>query len=179
MNTEAQARSPLAASIVALLALVVVSALVGAEPAPPDGSLGPAQGPAPSLEPVDAVAAQLDALARNDDPYPGAGIEVTWAFASPANRAATGPLERFRDLFVNRAYAPMVDHLDARFSETRRTGEAALVGVILTGADGTERGYLFQLSQQRTDACAGCWMTDAVMPMPLGSGPRPPPPQAI
>lgn len=175
MNTQSHARPQLFAGILALLGLVVGSALVGAEADPGDQP----PGPAPGLEPVDAVAAQLAALSRNDEPYPGAGIEVTWAFASPANRAATGPLERFRDLFSNRAYAPMLDHVDARFSDARRAGEAALVGVILTDADGAERGYLFQLSRQRTDACDACWMTDAVMPMPVGTGGRERRPQAI
>ena len=172
MVTHPHSRSALGASLLALFALVVVSAFVGAEPGEPPG-------PAPELDPVDAVAAQLAALSHNDEPHSDAGIEVTWAFASPANRAATGPLERFKGLFTGRVYGPMVDHVAARFSETRRVGKAALVGVILTTPDGVERGYLFQLSQQQTEACAACWMTDAVMPMPVGDGRSRPAPRAI
>jgi hypothetical protein len=147
------------AACLALAALVFAAAQAGPAPVP---------APAARLGPADAVRLQLEALAHNDEPFPGAGIQATWAFASPANRAATGPLPHFRAMFEGRLYGPMVDHVAARYSAARRVGEHALVGVVLTASDGRERGYLFQLSRQDTEACRGCWMTDAVMPVPVG-----------
>jgi hypothetical protein len=137
-----------------------------------DGMKGDVPVPAAALGPAEAVRLQLEALAHNDDPFPGAGIQATWAFASPANRAATGPLPHFRAMFEGRLYGPMVDHVAARYSAPRRVGAQALVGVVLTAADGRERGYLFQLSRQVTDECAGCWMTDSVMPVPVAGSAR-------
>lgn len=130
--------------------------------------------PAEALGPAEAVRLQLEALAHNDEPFPGAGIQATWAFASPANRAATGPIAHFRTMFEGRLYGPMVDHLAARYSAARRIGGRALVGVVLTATDGRERGYLFQLSRQDTASCHGCWMTDSVMPVPVGKATRSP-----
>ena len=130
-------------------------------------SAAPVPAPAPALDPVAAVRVQVEALAYNDLPFPDAGIRVTWAFASPGNRLATGPLDRFSTLFENPAYAPMVNNRGGRYSESRRVGGIALVGVVLASDDGRERGYLFQLSRQDTAACAGCWMTDSVAPVPV------------
>jgi hypothetical protein len=149
-----------AAAVVALAGLVLAAALSGPRPSLP--------APASGLDPGAAVRLQLEALAHNDEPFPDAGIEATWAFASPENRAATGPLEHFRAMFRGGLYGPMIDHRAARYSETRQIGDRALVGVVLTGADGDRRGYLFQLSRHDGAPCRGCWMTDAVMPMPVG-----------
>lgn len=152
----------LGAACIALAALVLVAAQT-------DRSAVRVPVPAAALGPAEAVRLQLEALAHNDEPYPGAGVQATWAFASPANRAATGPLPHFRTMFEGRLYGPMVDHVAARFSAARRVGERALVGVVLTAADGRDRGYLFQLSRQDTDDCVGCWMTDSVLPVPVGA----------
>ena len=159
-----QFRITFAAACIALAALVFVAIGVGRA-----GVSMPA--PASTLGPADSVRLQLEALAHNDDPFPGAGIQATWAFASPANRAAIGPLPHFRAMFEGRLYGPMVDHVAARYSAARRVGERALVGAVLTTADGRERGYLFQLSRQETPECGGCWMTDSVMPIPVGAPP--------
>ena len=126
-----------------------------------------ADGPDASLDAVAAVRAQLEALAANDVPTPGAGIARTWDFASPANRRATGPLARFRTLFESPAYEPMLDHVAARISDARQQGDAALVGVVLRAPSGVEYGYLFQLSRQGLAECDGCWLTDSVVPIPV------------
>ena len=124
-------------------------------------------GPSSDLDPAAVVRTQLEALAHNDAPWPGAGIEATWAFASPENRSVTGPLERFRKLFENPVYGPMVDHVAARVSEARPLGDTALVGAVLDDADGKRRGYLFRLSRSDRDGCEACWMTDSVLPVPV------------
>jgi hypothetical protein len=160
-----------------ILAFGVATAAVLALAAGSTASRAPGLvGPSSELDPAAVVRTQLEALAHNDEPWPDAGIEATWAFASPENRSATGPLPRFRRLFENPVYGPMVDHVAARVSEARRLGEAALVGVVLDGADGRRRGYLFRLSRADRDGCEACWMTDSVLPVPVpqdrdGTGP--------
>ena len=51
--------------------------------------------PEVGLEPQDVVRIVINALANNDKPFADAGIATTFAFASPANKVNTGPLERF------------------------------------------------------------------------------------
>jgi hypothetical protein len=127
--------------------------------------------PSPDLSPLEVVRLQVEALGANDDPYDGAGIEAAFAFASPANKRATGPLERFKTLFETPAYGPMIDHRKAEYGPPNVDGDRAQVAVRLTTDDGEERGYLFRLSRQTGEPHAGCWMTDGVVPVAPGRRP--------
>ena len=159
---ERSVHIPLAGAASALMALVLFAGSVGKA----DSKLQPTH----AMTPAQAVRAQVDALARNDDPFTDAGIEASWAFASPSNRAATGPLSRFRGLFEGPVYGPMIDHTGARYSDPRQMGDRALVGVVVIDAGGKERGYLFELSRQGAGDCRGCWLTDSVFPMETRPG---------
>ena len=159
---ERSVHIPLAGATGALLALVLLASSVGGADSKPQ--------PTHAMTPAEAVRAQVEALARNDDPFTDAGIEASWAFASPSNRAATGPLSRFRGLFEGPVYGPMIGHTGARYSDPRQMGDRALVGVVVTDAGGTERGYLFELSRQAAGDCRGCWLTDSVFPMETRQG---------
>jgi len=126
--------------------------------------------PSPDLSPTEVVRLQVEALGDNDVPYEEAGIEAAFQFASPANKRATGPLERFRTLFDTRAYRPMIDHLGARYSEAQVRGDVARIGVVLTSERGREIGYLFRLSKQSDAPYEGCWMTDGVQRIAVDQG---------
>lgn len=120
--------------------------------------------PDPSYGPERVVAIQLDALATNDDPAANAGIETAYNFASPANRSATGPLDRFVTMVTNRRYAPMVDHVEATTGPLERDGDdEASQRVTLTGPDGRTVTYRFGLSRQSGGEWDGCWLTDSVV----------------
>ena len=54
--------------------------------------------PNSNLEPFDVLMIQLNSLKNNNNPYKDAGIEQTWEFAHPANKAITGPLENFKQM---------------------------------------------------------------------------------
>lgn len=120
--------------------------------------------PQPSLEhsPEDVVRIQVSALGNNDDPYPDAGIAITFNFASPQNRQVTGPLERFVNLVKNPLYIDMLNHVDAEYSPVEMEGDQARIDVVLTTAAGTRVGYSFLLSRQTEGEYEGMWMTDAV-----------------
>jgi len=123
----------------------------------PEGD-GPS--PSPELTPRQVVRAQLDALRRNDDPHPDAGIATAFGFASAANRSVTGPLARFAKMIRNPLYRPMIGHASADFGPVRVDGERAQVQVVLIGGDGRVAAYDFTLSR---DEDTGCWLTDGVM----------------
>ena len=120
--------------------------------------------PNPDLSPRQVVRIQLEALRRNDEPSPGAGIATTFRFASEANRAATGPLERFALMLRNPLYRPMIDHASAEFGPIDIEGDVARVQVVLFGRGGEVAAYDFTLSR---DEDTGCWLTDGVMLAPV------------
>ena len=119
--------------------------------------------PDPSLSHQDVVSIQIEALRNNDIPYENRGIEVTFNFASPANKRLTGPLERFAEMVRNPIYGPMINHRTAKYEALVIEGETARIDVILNSNDGDYLGYRFILSRQHGNQYEGSWMTDAVI----------------
>jgi len=130
---------------------------------------GKIAGPSPDLDPAAAVRAQLEAMAHNDVPRTDAGIEVVFGFASPGNRAVTGPLPRFAQM-LHKNYADLLNHRSATLQPTYIEGDAAMQGVELIDEHGAIHRYIFVLSRQTAAPCKGCWMTDSVL---TGAGDRP------
>jgi hypothetical protein len=122
--------------------------------------------PDPKYSPEDVIRFQIEALAQNDDPYENAGIEFAFRFASPTNKRATGPLERFIRLVNNPLYQPMLNHQTADYGEIQVNGEQAVQIVVLTTSSGKRVGYVFTLSRQKDDTYEDCWMTDSVVLLP-------------
>ena len=118
--------------------------------------------PEPKLKPNDVVRLQLLAMQQNDDS--DFGIEVTFRFASPANKKQTGPLKRFISLVRNPSYRPLLNHINATFIELTVEEVFAIQDVIITTSNGERIGYRFRLSIQKGPLYPGCWMTDSVIP---------------
>jgi hypothetical protein len=119
--------------------------------------------PTPDEGPGEVVERQLDALATNDEPFADAGVLTAYNFASPANRASTGPSERFVRMVRGPTYAPMIDHVEAVTGPVERDGTRAEQRVTLTGPEGRTVTYVFGLSRQARGPFEGCWMTDRVL----------------
>jgi len=119
--------------------------------------------PSPNLSPAEVIRIQIEALGHNNVPHENAGIEVAFRFASPANKSATGPLDRFIRLVSNPIYRPMLNHQEAQYGEIQVEGNEALQPVILTAKNGERAGYLFVLSKQEGGPYDACWMTDSVI----------------
>ena len=118
--------------------------------------------PEPELKPNDVVRLQLLAMQQNDDS--NFGIEVTFRFASPANKKQTGPLKRFISLVRNPSYLPLLNHTSSTFLELTVEEDFAVQDVIITTSNGERIGYRFRLSIQKGTLYPGCWMTDSVVP---------------
>ncbi len=125
--------------------------------------------PDPSLSPQDVVSIQIEALQNNDTPYENRGLEVTFNFASPANKLMTGPLERFKMMVRNPIYGPMINHRRAKYENLKAEGKSAQIDVILNSREGEYLGYRFILSRQHGNQYEGSWMTDAVIPFDVVS----------
>ena len=121
--------------------------------------------------PGDVVRIVIEALAHNDKPYTDAGIATTFAFASPANKVNTGPVQKFTQMVRTSAYRIMIDHLEHEFSEVILMGSVAYQMVRIRSVKGDEAFFAFRLSQQAGGRFDGMWMTDAVSPVASGDIP--------
>ncbi|MGA9995989.1 MAG: DUF4864 domain-containing protein [Pyrinomonadaceae bacterium] len=119
--------------------------------------------PSAQLSPVDVVNSQLKALQHNDSPAKDSGIATAFKFASPANRAQTGPLDHFVLLLKNPAYKPLLNHRSVEFGPVKIFEGVAHMRITLIDSEGARAVYVFILSKQPDGPCKDCWMTDGVM----------------
>ena len=120
--------------------------------------------PNADLSPQEVVQIVIQALKENDAAT-DAGIATVFRFASPGNKASTGPLERFSRM-IKHGFSDMLNHIGSRTEAMKLDGHTALQPVYLTTQDGKEVGYLFQIGQQKSGPFEGMWMTEAVYPLP-------------
>jgi len=119
--------------------------------------------PCPSLEPLDVVKIQLDALQNDDLTCNHAGIRAAYRFASPANQMAVGPVEKFIEMHKSPLYSPMIGFTQAHIERVERSGDTARTRAHLLHPEGFVIAYLFALSRQQKPPYDGCWMTDGVL----------------
>ena len=119
--------------------------------------------PTPELDPGEVVRIQLNALRAND--ASDEGIAVAFRFASPRNKASTGPLPRFIHMIKAGPYRLMLEYERASYTPARVEGNRAVQRVTLVGPRQI-RSYDFLLQRQTAPPCDGCWMTEAVMVVP-------------
>lgn len=146
-----------------ILSLLVVIALIS----PPDlFAQSPQQqlSPVPEYNPQEVVEIVIDALKSNSEAQGDDGIATVFRFASPRNRAHTGPLNRFSNM-IKQGFPDMLNHAGARYEPIEIFGSTAVQKVWLYNTNGTEIGYAFQLGRQSGGEFDGCWMTDAVIPL--------------
>jgi hypothetical protein len=121
--------------------------------------------PNAQLQPGEIVEIVINALGKNDQPFPNAGIQTTFNFASPANRASTGPLDRFVTLVKGPVFGQMVNHLDSTLSQVIVEEDKALCLVQIVDSENATSYYAFRLGLQQEGDYAGMWLTEAVWPL--------------
>ncbi len=123
--------------------------------------------PEASFQPEDVVKIVIKALADNDNPYPDAGIETTFNFASPANKINTGPFERFASMVKGPIFGVMLNHKKSEFSEVVQVEGRAYQMVRLLTRDNQEVHFAFRLGLQPEGEFKVMWMTEAVWPLQI------------
>jgi len=159
---------PVLSSVLVLMLLVVVKPIYGAVEPPADAPDLPR--PSSELQPGEVVQIVIDALASNDYPFPDAGIATTFNFASPSNRAQTGPLERFVTLVKGPVFGKMINHRDSTLSKVIFEGNKALRLVQIVGENNETLYFAFRLGLQQEGEHAGMWLTEAVWPLEAPGG---------
>ncbi len=124
---------------------------------------GAAAQPSPGLSPREVVQLQLDALQHVDHPSKDAGFATVFRFASPENRAQTGPLPRFSAMIRN-GFGELINFKSARLLASLQEDGRVLQPVELTSLGGRTFRYVFVLRRQDRSPYQGCWMTDGVIP---------------
>ena len=127
--------------------------------------------PTPEINPEEVVKIQLSSLMNNNEPYLNAGIEQTWEFAHPSNRAFTGPIQRFTQMMYAPSYAVMLYHKKHDIIEVKLDKNIAYFFIELTTIDGKMFGFKWTLEKVKEEGgFKDCWMTTAVStPMPLST----------
>lgn len=126
--------------------------------------------PHPSLAPGEVIRTVVEALQNRNSPAPNAGIFTVYRFSSPANRANTGPYGTFLQLVKLPPFVALFSgHADS-YGPLAVAGDHAEQAVRVRIDGGRAVWYRFvvsrQTSQQTRGLCAGCWMVDAVIPVP-------------
>jgi hypothetical protein len=117
--------------------------------------------PSPDLLPQQVVAFQLKALQDND--IDDKGIELVFNFASPENKAFTGPLEHFKQMVKNATYEPLLNFRKYETNRIHIEGNEAQQIAIVTDKKGKKAAYLFSLARQQKGPFQDCWMVESVI----------------
>lgn len=125
--------------------------------------------PNTQYQPEEVVKIVVEALGSNAASQNDDGIATVFRFASPGNRASTGPLSRFTSM-IKRGFSDMLNFSDSRYDPIEIRGDQAVQAVWLMMPDGTELGYAFQMGKQQSGEYKNMWMTEGVLP--LGRGPK-------
>jgi ferredoxin len=126
-------------------------------------------GPAPTLEPADAVRVQLDAIestsvdaaaARAAGGVPGS-VRTLFDFAAPSFRMAHGDLEGFAATFLGPIYDRLLGATRVERGAGERDGDRYVQAVVARHPDG-DRTYEFVLARHSAGKYAGCWLTASI-----------------
>jgi len=128
--------------------------------------------PNSTLSPGDVIRTVVEAMQNRDSPSPNAGIFTVYQFASPANRAQTGPYGNFLRLVKDPAFGPLFSGRANRYGPLSVAGNRAQQKVCFRVADGGMVWFLFAVSRQTSEQtrgrCTDCWMVDGVAPVSAG-----------
>ena len=98
--------------------------------------------PEPTLKPLDVLLIQLNSLKNNNTPYIDAGIEQTWEFAHPNNKAMTGPLDKFKQMIYSESYKILIRHENSEVIILKETENISVYKVIILSKDKKKYYYI-------------------------------------
>ena len=119
--------------------------------------------PNSNLKPFDVLTIQLNSLKNNNNPYKDAGIEQTWEFAHPINKASTGPLERFKKMIYSNSYKKLISHQNNKIIILKESVNKFVYKVYVLSKDKKKYYYIWQIEKVTQEGnLKNCWMTTGV-----------------
>ena len=106
---------------------------------------------------------QLSSLKNNNIPYKDAGIEQTWEFAHPNNKAITGPLDKFKKMIYSESYKILISHQSAEITILKETENISVYKVTILTKNKKKYYYIWQVEKVLSEGkLKNCWMTSSV-----------------
>ena len=126
--------------------------------------------PNSDLKPFEVLMIQLNSLKNNNKPYKDAGIDQTWKFAHPINKASTGPLKRFKKMIYSESYKILISHENNKTVTLKETQNKLVYKVYVLSKDKKKYYYIWQIEKVIIEGkLKNCWMTTGVSdPIYLG-----------
>ena len=119
--------------------------------------------PNSNLKPFDVLMIQLNSLKNNNNPYKDAGIEQTWEFAHPNNKAATGPLKRFKEMIYSDSYKILIRHENNKITILKEESNKFVYKVYVLSKDKKKYFYIWEIENvEKEGKFKNCWMTTGV-----------------
>ena len=119
--------------------------------------------PNTNLQPFDVLMIQLSSLKNNNIPYKDAGIEQTWEFAHPNNKAITGPLDKFKKMIYSESYKILISHQSAEITILKETENISVYKVTILTKNKKKYYYIWQVEKVLSEGkLKNCWMTTSV-----------------
>ena len=118
--------------------------------------------PSSNLKPFDVLSIQLNSLKNNNSPYKDAGIEQTWEFAHPINKASTGPLEKFKKMIYSDNYKILIRHENHKTTILKESPSKLVYKVHILSKDKKKYYYIWQIEKVKEGKFKNCWMTTNV-----------------
>ena len=119
--------------------------------------------PNSELKPFEVLMIQLNSLKNNNTPYKDAGIEQTWEFAHPTNKASTGPLEKFKQMIYSDSYKILIKHENNKIIALKESSNKFVYKVYVLSEDKKKYYYIWQIEKVKTEGqLKDCWMTTGV-----------------
>ena len=119
--------------------------------------------PNSNLKPFEVLLIQLNSLKNNDNPYKDAGIEQTWEFAHPNNKAITGPLDKFKKMIYSESYKILISHQSAEITILKETENISVYKVTILTKNKKKYYYIWQVEKVLSEGkLKNCWMTSSV-----------------
>ena len=116
-----------------------------------------------SYKPFDVLMIQLNSLKNNNEPYKDAGIEQTWEFAHPNNKAMTGPLDKFKKMIYSESYKILISHQSAEITILKETENISVYKVTILTKNKKKYYYIWQVEKVLSEGkLKNCWMTSSV-----------------
>ena len=116
-----------------------------------------------NLEPLDVLMIQLNSLKNNNFPYKDAGIEQTWEFAHPNNKAMTGPLDKFKKMIYSENYKILISHQSVNITTLKETEGISVYKVTVLTKNKKKYYYIWQVEKVLSEGnLKNCWMTTNV-----------------
>ena len=126
--------------------------------------------PNSNLKPFEVLMIQLNSLQNNDNHYMDSGIEQTWEFAHPINKASTGPLKRFKKMIYSDSYKILIGHQNNKIIILKKSINKFVYKVYILSKDKKKYYYIWQIEKVEQEGnLKNCWMTTGVSdPIYLG-----------